>query len=243
MKADFTTEWLNAWNSHDLEEIIGHYSENIDFSSPVIQEMGIDAAGRITQKDELRAYFKRALEKYPDLHFELYHELKGVNSIVLSYKSVRNSLSAEYMELDTAGKIIKVRAHYQQYEDLIHFVDEWLKSWTSHGRSGQEDILLSYYTDDCFYADPATRTGVQGVDNLKSYFRQLLKYNPEWEWKRTELIPTANGCTLKWEARIPVGASEVVVAGLDILELTGGKISRNEVFFDRHEWMKLIGKK
>lgn len=111
--ANFTTEWINAWNSHDLNTIIDHYSEDIDFASPIIQQMGIDATGKISNKADLKEYFSKALLKYPDLHFEFYHELKGVSSLVLFYKSVNDTLSAEYMELDATGRICKVRAHYK----------------------------------------------------------------------------------------------------------------------------------
>lgn len=106
-------DWVDAWNQHDLDAIMQHYSEGIDFRSPIIQKMGVNTAGNINNKDVLKAYFKSALEKYPDLHFELYHILEGVNSMVLFYKSVNDSLSAEYMELDMQGKICKVSAHYK----------------------------------------------------------------------------------------------------------------------------------
>lgn len=113
MNTDFAKEWLNAWNSHDLDKIMEHYSENIDFVSPIIQQMGINAEGKISNKTDLREYFSKALQKYPDLHFEFYHELKGANSTVLFYRSVNNSFSAEYMELNNEGKVSKVRAHYK----------------------------------------------------------------------------------------------------------------------------------
>lgn len=113
MNTDFAKEWLDAWNSHDLDKIMEHYSENIDFVSPIIQQIGINAAGKISNKNDLREYFLKALQKYPDLHFEFYHELKGTNSTVLFYRSVNNSFSAEYMELNNEGKVSKVRAHYK----------------------------------------------------------------------------------------------------------------------------------
>lgn len=113
MNTNFTEEWLDAWNSHDLDKIMEHYSENIDFVSPIIQQMGINAEGKISNKKDLREYFLKALQKYPDLHFEFYHELKGANSTVLFYRSVNNSFSAEYMELNNEGKVSKVRAHYK----------------------------------------------------------------------------------------------------------------------------------
>lgn len=45
--------------------------------------MGIHEAGKITHKNDLREYFSKGLEKYPDLHFELYHELcaRGLNRL------------------------------------------------------------------------------------------------------------------------------------------------------------------
>ncbi|WP_286753686.1 MULTISPECIES: nuclear transport factor 2 family protein [Sphingobacterium] len=111
--ADLAQHWVDAWNQHDLDTIMRHYSEDIDFRSPIIQKMGVNTAGNINNKEELKAYFKSALEKYPELHFELYHILTGVNSMVIFYKSVNDSLSAEYMELDVHGKICKVSAHYK----------------------------------------------------------------------------------------------------------------------------------
>ena len=113
MNTDFAKEWLDAWNSQDLDKIMEHYSENFDFVSPIIQQMGINAEGKISNKKDLREYFLKALQKYPDLNFEFYHELKGAHSIVLFYRSVNNSLSAEYMELNNEGKVSKVRAHYK----------------------------------------------------------------------------------------------------------------------------------
>jgi len=114
MKTDFANEWINAWNSHDLEAIMEHYCEEIDFTSPIIQQMGIHEAGKISHKNDLRKYFSKGLEKYPDLHFELYHELAGLSSVVLFYRSINDLLSAEYMELNAEGKIAKVSAHYAQ---------------------------------------------------------------------------------------------------------------------------------
>lgn len=109
---DFATIWIQDWNTHDLEAVMSHYSDQVDFTSPFIKLMGINAEGKINNKAALQEYFARALIKYPDLHFELYHELKGLHSVVLFYKSVHGLLSAEFMEFDQAGKIVCVKAHY-----------------------------------------------------------------------------------------------------------------------------------
>jgi len=107
-------EWLNAWNRHDMEAIMSHYAEDIVFYSPIIQKINNDPQGCIHGKTALQAYFSKALVAYPELHFELYHILEGINSVVLYYKSVGNRLSTEMMVLDENGKVKEVRAHYKQ---------------------------------------------------------------------------------------------------------------------------------
>ena len=56
-------------------------------------------------------------------------------------------------------------------------------------------------------------------------------------------METVKGFTLKWEASIPVGNTIIKEQGLDIVELSNGKISLNEVYFDRTDWLKAIGQK
>ena len=60
MNTEFAQEWLMAWNSHDLNKIMEHYSEKIDFVSPIIQQMGINAEGKISNKSDLKDYFSKA---------------------------------------------------------------------------------------------------------------------------------------------------------------------------------------
>jgi hypothetical protein len=110
---DFAQAWLEAWNAHDLEAILSHYDEEVVFYSPVIRRINNDPDGCIRGKEGLRAYFGKALTAYPVLHFELYHVLEGVNSVVLYYKSVNDSLCAEMMVLNEKGLVIMVRAHYK----------------------------------------------------------------------------------------------------------------------------------
>ena len=108
----FALEWVAAWNAHDLDTIMSHYADEPEFYSPIIKQMGVNDAGVIKDKVALRAYFKAALKKFPDLHFELYHVLTGVHSLVLFYKSINDKYSAEYMELNSDGKVARVNAHY-----------------------------------------------------------------------------------------------------------------------------------
>ncbi len=71
-----------------------------------------ESSGMIRGKEKLRTYFEKGLSSYPDLHFELFEVLTGVNSLVVYYRGINNLLAAEAMVLDKEGKITQVFAHY-----------------------------------------------------------------------------------------------------------------------------------
>jgi predicted ester cyclase len=105
-------EWIAAWNAHDLESILAHYEDTIELTSPVAAQLTGARDGKVAGKANLRAYFQRGLEAYPDLSFHLEDVLWGVNSLVLYYKNQKGTRTGEFMELSTAGKVIRVVAHY-----------------------------------------------------------------------------------------------------------------------------------
>ncbi len=108
------------------------------------------------------------------------------------------------------------------------FCDEWLKAWT--GNDAQK--LLKFYAENCYYQDPHVKEGLRGHAQLSPYLTKLLSRNPEWVWRRDELMPTEKGFTLKWRATIPFQTKTLNLVGLDIVELDQNKITRNEVYFD-----------
>lgn len=108
----FAKDWIQAWNSHDLEAILAHYAEGVRFHSPFLVKLGIAESGAIEGKAALRNYFARGLEAYPQLRFVLKSVLLGTDSVVLAYASVENKSAAELMVLDERGKVVEVRAHY-----------------------------------------------------------------------------------------------------------------------------------
>lgn len=114
-------------------------------------------------------------------------------------------------------------------ESLESFARDWLAAWSGNRPSA----LLDFYGEDAYYQDPGRPEGLRGKEALGAYFRKLLAVNPEWIWSPVEVMATARGFTLKWEAEIPVGARTVGAQGLDIVEVCDGRIVRNEVFFDR----------
>ena len=109
---DFANHWVTAWNSHDLDEIMSHYSTDIVLVSPVAAKILNDPSGMVHGKEALRAYFRRGLEAYPNLKFELIDVMWGVSSVVLYYVNQKGTKTGELMEMDTDVKVIRVVANY-----------------------------------------------------------------------------------------------------------------------------------
>lgn len=109
----FARDWIDAWNSHDLDRILSHYSDTFEMSSPVIIQIADEPSGRLEGKAAVGAYWKKALTRIPDLHFELLTTLIGVDSITLYYKGPRG-LAAEVFHFDKDNKVARTYAHYAQ---------------------------------------------------------------------------------------------------------------------------------
>ncbi len=111
---NFAKHWIAAWNSHMIDEIMYHYAEDIEFTSPMIAGILNQQNGNISGKTALRSYFLEGLKAYPDLNFELYHAFAGVNSVVIYYKSVKKLIAAEVFILNNAGKVTTCFCNYKE---------------------------------------------------------------------------------------------------------------------------------
>jgi hypothetical protein len=109
---EFAHAWIIAWNSHDLDRILFHYAENIVLTSPAAAKLLNDPAGTVTGIPALRAYFQRGLQAFPNLHFELIDVFAGLSTVVLIFKNQRGARTAEFMEFQEQGKIVRVVANY-----------------------------------------------------------------------------------------------------------------------------------
>src|SRR5512135_2287718 len=106
----FAQEWIRVWNSHNLEDILTHYSDDIEITTPMIRmALGVDS-GSLKGKKAVGEYWGKALQKLPDLHFELYEVTSGVNSVALYYKSVMDKNAIEVMFFDEHGKVNRMFA-------------------------------------------------------------------------------------------------------------------------------------
>ncbi|KAJ3285208.1 hypothetical protein HDU79_007488 [Rhizoclosmatium sp. JEL0117] len=115
---DFARHWVDAWNSHDLDKILNHYSEDIEFTSLLVVKVVNDPTGIVRGKKALRQYWAKGLALNPNLHFEIISVCHGVGgSLSIVYKSVSmNKIVTEIFWFDdsTANLVIKAMAFYSQ---------------------------------------------------------------------------------------------------------------------------------
>ena len=52
----FSKEFIDSWNSHDIEKIISHYAEELEFKSPLIVKRYSDPDGTIFDRKKLKEY-------------------------------------------------------------------------------------------------------------------------------------------------------------------------------------------
>lgn len=104
--------WLDAWNRHDLDAIMTHYADDVQFSSKAVVELGGDLDGTIRGKTALRELFARGLRADPSLHFSPIHAFLGVDEHALHYVGFRRRHVVEIHRLNAVQQIIAARAYH-----------------------------------------------------------------------------------------------------------------------------------
>ena len=108
----FAMEWIETWNTHDLDGVLSHYSPTVRFSSPVALDRVPGSRGVLEGVEALREYWGPALEAMPDLHFELEDVLDAVGGCTIIYRNQRGQRVAETMLFGPDGKIAYGLAAY-----------------------------------------------------------------------------------------------------------------------------------
>ena len=109
---EFANDWIDSWNAHDLERIMAHYDESVEYSSIFLLRLTDNQIGTVQGKQSVREYLAKGLAAYPDLHFKLLNVFVGVRSIVLHYQSVNNLVAAEVFEINESGLAVRIQCHY-----------------------------------------------------------------------------------------------------------------------------------
>jgi ketosteroid isomerase-like protein len=110
----FAADWIASWNAHDMQRILSHYTDDFEMSSPIIAQVANEPSGVLTGKEAIGTYWSKALEKFPDLKFELECVYTGATSVVLTYTNVtRGVKAAELFYFNEQGKVYRAAGNYR----------------------------------------------------------------------------------------------------------------------------------
>ncbi len=115
----FVAEWMDAWNAHDLDRVLAHYADDVEYFSPFIAALaapgGPGADGRLTGKAAVRDYFAAALERHADLHFDPpVHVAVGAGSVSFVYTSLGDRTAVETLVFAPGSRTVaKAHCHYR----------------------------------------------------------------------------------------------------------------------------------
>jgi hypothetical protein len=111
----FAIDWAEAWNSHDIERILSHYSDDFTIETPMAAKLFPESKGLVIGKTEVRKYWLVGLERIPNLAFMIIDVLIGVSSIAVYYLNTgTNKKSVEMMFFNEEMKVNKAIVNYSE---------------------------------------------------------------------------------------------------------------------------------
>lgn len=118
--------WVAAWNSRELDRILALYADDAEMTSDGLVRLGLSVQGSVRGKENLRAYWSRALALLPKLHFAPIGYLTSPNSVVVHYANDRGQTICEYLRVGqigaNAGLIVQGSANHleEKFEGFTH---------------------------------------------------------------------------------------------------------------------------
>src|SRR3954470_5640655 len=96
-------EWAAAWNARDLDAVLAHYTDDFEMSSPFIERLAGEPSGTLRGKRAVGDYWRRALERFPDLHFRVVDVFVSAGSVAILYDAVAGRRAVEALFLNDDG--------------------------------------------------------------------------------------------------------------------------------------------
>jgi ketosteroid isomerase-like protein len=104
----FARQWEQDWNRRDLDAIMSHYRDDVVFRSR--RAVAIAGGGEVRGKQALRAYWKAAIERQPDLKFSVLNIFEGHDMLVILYVNQHGVGAVETLYFDADGLVYQAAA-------------------------------------------------------------------------------------------------------------------------------------
>lgn len=98
--------WLDSFNTHDLEKLLSLYHDNAQHYSPKLKLHKPETKGLIVGKNALRDWWQDAFDRLPTLHYSLTNLTANADRVFMEYIRKVNGepdmLVAEVLEIKEA---------------------------------------------------------------------------------------------------------------------------------------------
>jgi len=108
----FAEHWVAAWNSHNIDHVLSHYTEDFEMATPMIQRVLGIQSGTLKGKKAVGDYWLAALRKIPDLNFSIIEVTCGIGSVSIYYNAVMGKKAIETFFFNEQRKVYKALATY-----------------------------------------------------------------------------------------------------------------------------------
>jgi limonene-1,2-epoxide hydrolase len=85
LNRSIATKWFAAFNAHDLEALLSLYDEQARHFSPKLKIRHPETNGLIEGKPALRAWWKDAFERLPELNYEVQRLTADEGQVFMEY--------------------------------------------------------------------------------------------------------------------------------------------------------------
>jgi ketosteroid isomerase-like protein len=105
-------DWIEAWNQKNIENIMVHYADNIEFAAITVTKRWDIPSGILNGKAALRKHFLKGIELAPGLKFEFIDILIAPDSFGILYKRETGAFVTDIITFDENNKIKTAKAFY-----------------------------------------------------------------------------------------------------------------------------------
>ena len=105
----FAAQWAEAWNRRDIEQVLAHFHEDVEFTSPTA--LAVMGTPTVRGKRSLREYWTMALSRLASLRFTVDRVVwdAGSRELAIIYTSETDGKArrvSENLVFDAAGQVV-----------------------------------------------------------------------------------------------------------------------------------------
>ena len=113
--ASIAREWIDAFNSHDVDRLVSLYDENATHTSPKIRALHPETGGKLIGRAQLAEWWRDSNRRIPGLRYQTVHIIADDERVIIEY--LRHAPNEAPMPVAEAfdirdGKIVASRVYH-----------------------------------------------------------------------------------------------------------------------------------